>query len=88
MNHYQNEFIYLVGWLTKPVANEQDTNRQLLAAIPQARTSLPGLGKNIFQAKVADKNSFIPLTAFDLQIRAEGIVLDQELIAECRSGEI
>lgn len=88
MNRYQSETVYLSGWFTTPwpLAAEQD-KLQALAVAPQASVSLPGT-QNFFQARTGAENKFVPLTALDLQILAEGIVLDKELIAECRSGEI
>lgn len=89
MNRYHNESVDLANWSTghELVVHRQEITIQTLSVAPAFSADLPGV-KNIFQAKVGNENGLVPLTALELQILAAGIVLDQELIAECRSGEI
>lgn len=79
MKPYHHESAYLTAQSTESGLVEIDR----LPVMP-----LLNAGENIFQAQVASPNSLAALIALKLQILAEGIVLDQELLAECRCGEI
>lgn len=79
MNPYHHEAVNLAVQSTGPIWIEAKE----LPVMPSVKA-----GQNIFQVKVALPNNLLALSALDLQILAEGIVLDQDLLAECRCGEI
>lgn len=79
MKPYHHESVHLTAQPTE--SGLVETDRLLV-------TPLLNTGENIFQVQVASPNSLAALTALKLQILTEGIVWDQELLAECRCGEI
>lgn len=75
MSSYQSDTVHPKEWLARP---------QSVVIKP---TLWPASINNPFTAQATPANP-LPLLRTQLQILTAGIVLDQELIAECRSGEI
>ncbi len=75
MSFYQSETVHSREWFDRPQS----------VVIEPSIWYVPT--NNLLTAQATSAKHF-PLIRVQLQMLVEGIVLDQELIAECRSGEI